>query len=69
MFNRLLTRAVDAGKITQARADELKAQFAQGGDSAKAAMRVLHEAVGGLDLPPHRRGGPVGRLLGRGPSS
>lgn len=65
LFERLLARAVETGKITQAKADELKAQFNQGGDEAKAAMRALHEAAG----TPGRQHRPGGRPFGRGPSA
>jgi len=65
MFARQLAQAVTNGKITQTKADELKAQFAEGGDAAKAAMKALHEATGALEHP-HR--GPGGRP-GRGPSA
>lgn len=66
MFEQHLARAVEAGTITQAKADDLKAQFAQGGDAAKAAMRALHEAAGAPGRPQHR---PGGRPFGRGPSA
>lgn len=66
VFEQHLARAVEAGKITQAKADDLKAQFAQSGDAAKAAMRALHEAAGTPGRPQHR---PGGRPFGRGPSA
>lgn len=68
MFTTLLAKAVTDGKLTQTKADELKAQFTQGGDAAKAASQVLREALGGADRPLRGPGGPGGRS-GRGPSA
>ena len=63
-----LAKAVTDGKITQAKADELKAQFAQGGDAAKAAMQALHAGTGAPEGPQRGPGHPGGRS-GRGPSA
>lgn len=69
MFARTLAKAVTDGKITQTKADELKAQFAQGGDAVKAAMQGLLEAIGAPVRPQHGPGGMGGRPFGRGPSA
>lgn len=72
MFARQLAQAVTDGKITQAKADELKAQFAQGGDAAKAAAQALHDAMGSPQGPHRGPGGPgggPGGRHGRGPSA
>lgn len=69
MFARLLTQAVTNGKLTQAKADELKAQFAQGGDAAKSAMQALREAIGPSERPQRGPDGGHGGRFGRGPSA
>ena len=68
MFAQQLAKAVTDGKITQAKADELKAQFAQGGDAAKAATKALFDAAGFSGRPQRGPGGPGGSGTGgRGP--
>lgn len=61
MFAKQLAKAVTDGKITQAKADELKAQFAQGGDAAKAATKALFAAAAPGIRPQRGPGGPGGR--------
>ncbi len=66
MFSTVLAKAVADGKITQAKADELAAQFAQGGDAAKEAFKALREAVGAPGGPLRA---PGGARHGRGPAA
>jgi hypothetical protein len=61
MLATVLAKAVTDGKITQAQADEIKAQVAQGGDAAKAARETLRTLLGGSDHPNRGPGGPGGR--------
>ena len=61
MLATVLAKAVTDGKITQAKADEIKAQVAQGGDAAKAARETLRALLGGGDRPQRGPGGPGGR--------
>lgn len=61
MLATVLAKAVTDGKITQAKADEIKAQVAQGGDAAKAARETLRTLLGGGDRPQRGPGGPGGR--------
>ena len=64
MLATVLAKAVTDGKITQAKADEIKAQVAQGGDAAKAARETLRTLLGGGDRPQRGPGGPGGRGFG-----
>ncbi len=60
MLSTVLAKAVADGKITQAQADELKAQIAAGGDAAKAARESLRTLLGSPDRPHRGLGGPGG---------
>ena len=60
MLANVLAKAVTDGKITQAKADEIKAQVAQGGDAAKAARETLRTLLGGADRPQRGPGGGRG---------
>ncbi len=64
MLATVLAKAVTDGKITQAKADEIKAQVAQGGAAAKAARETLRTLLGGGDRPQRGPGGPGGRGFG-----
>ncbi|TAJ16957.1 MAG: hypothetical protein EPO65_12200 [Dehalococcoidia bacterium] len=69
MLSTVLAKAVADGKITQAKADELKAQIAAGGDSAKAARENLRTLLGAPDRPQRGPGGPGGHGGPRGDSN
>lgn len=71
MLATVLAKAVTDGKITQAKADELKAEIAKGGDAAQAARESLKTLLGVPARPqrgPGGFGGPGGHPGHGGPA-